>query len=54
MLLNVAYVAFVKKTDLNKNQLNKLKAVSRKALSKAFINKYSILNETKYFSSQIF
>ena len=58
---------FVKKTDfdnklknlsLNKNELNKLskkvKAISTKRLSKHLINKFSILNRAKYFSSGIF
>ena len=56
---------FVKKTDfdnklkeLNKNELNerskKAKAISTKTLTKSLINKFSILNGAKYFSSGIF
>ena len=56
---------FVKKTDfdnklkeLNKNELNerskKVKAISTKTLTKSLINKFSILNGAKYFSSGIF
>ena len=45
----------VKKTDLNKNELNELsknvKAISAKGLTKDLINKFSILNGAKYFSS---
>ena len=48
----------VKKTDLNKNELNelpkKVKAVSTKRLTKDLINKFSTLNGAKYFSSGIF
>ena len=46
-----------KKTDLNKNELNelskKVKAISAKGLTKGLINKSSILNGAKYFSSGI-
>ena len=49
---------FVKKTDLNKNESNKLskkvKALSAKGLRKDLINKFSIFNGSKYFSSGIF
>ena len=49
---------FVKKTDLNKNELNqllkKVKAVSTKELTKDLINKFSILNGAKHFSEGIF
>ena len=49
---------FVKKTNLNKNELNelskKVKAISTKGLTKDLINKCSILNGAKYFSSGIF
>ena len=49
---------FVKKTDLNKNELNqllkKVRAVSTKELTKDLINKFSILNGAKYFSEGIF
>ena len=43
---------------LNENELNKLlkkfKAISTKGLTKKLINKFSILNGAKYFSSGIF
>ena len=46
-------VNFVKKTDLNKNELNelskKVKTISTKRLTKDVINKFSILNGAKYF-----
>ena len=58
---------FAKKTDFdnklknitsNKNELNelskKVKAISKKALTKDLINKFNILNGEKYFSSRIF
>ena len=49
---------FVKKTDLNKNELNelskKVKEISTKSLIKDLINKFSTLNGAKYFSSGIF
>ena len=49
---------FVKKTDLNKNELNQLsknvKAISTKGLTKDLINKFSIFNGAKYFSSGVF
>ena len=49
---------FVKNTDLNKNKLNeiseKVKGRSTKRLTKDLMNKFSILNEAKYFSSGIF
>ena len=58
---------FVKKTDFdnklkdvtsNKNELNelskKVKAISTKGLTKDLIDKFSILNGAKYFSSGIF
>ena len=49
---------FVKKADLNKNELNelskKVKAMPTKGLTKDLINKLSILNTAKYFSSGIF
>ena len=58
---------FVKKTDFDnklkdvtsyKNELNelskKVKAISTKGLRKDLINKFSILKEAKYFSSEIF
>ena len=58
---------FVNKTDFNnklkdvtsnKNELNelpkKVKAISTKGLTKDLINKFSILNGAKYFSSRIF
>ena len=58
---------FVKNTDFdnklkdftsNKNELNelskKVKAISTKRLTKNLINKFSILNGSKYFSSGIF
>ena len=58
---------FVKKTDFdnkltnvtsNKNELNelskKVKAILTKGLTKYLINKFSILNGSKYFSSGIF
>ena len=42
----------------NKNELNeiseKLKAISTKELTKDLINKFSVLNGAKYFSSGIF
>ena len=47
----------------NKNELNKLikltksrkvKAISTKWLTKDFINQFSILNGSKYFSSEMF
>ena len=48
----------VKKTDLNKNELNelttKVKAIPIKVLTKDLINKFSILYGAKYFSSGIF
>ena len=48
----------VKKTDLNKNELNelskKVKAIPTKVLTKDLINKFSILYGAKYFSSGIF
>ena len=60
-------VNFVKKADFdnklkdvtsNKNELNelskKVKAISTKGLTKDLINKFSILNGAKYFSSEIF
>ena len=44
----------VKKTDVNKNELNELskevKAISRKGSTNDMINKFSILNGVKYFS----
>ena len=49
---------FVRKTDLNKIELNelskKVKAVSTKGLTEDLINKFSILNGAKHFSSGIF
>ena len=58
---------FVKNTDFdnklkdvtsNKNELNelskKVRAISTNGLTKDFINKFSILNGAKYFSSGIF
>ena len=49
---------FVKKTDLNKNQFNelsrKVKTTATKGLTKDLINKCSILNGAKYFSSGLF
>ena len=58
---------FLNKTDFNnklkdvtsnKNELNelpkKVKAISTKGLTKDLINKFSILNGAKYFSSGIF
>ena len=58
---------FVKKTDFdnklkdvasNKNELNELsntvKAISTKGLTKDLIDRFSILNGAKYFSSEIF
>ena len=49
---------FVKKTDLNNNELNeiskKVKAVPKKGLAKDLINKISILNGAIYYSSGIF
>ena len=67
-LVNKSDIAnFVKKTDFdnklknftsNKNELNKLsktvKVLSTKELKKDLINKFSILNGAKYFSSGIF
>ena len=51
-------VAKLKNVTSNKNELNvlskKLKAISTKGLTKDLINKFSILNEAKYFSSGIF
>ena len=48
---------FVKKIDLNKNELNELskevKSISTKRLIKDLINKFGILNGAKYFSSGI-
>ena len=48
----------IKKHVIVENQLNelskKLEATSAKSLTKDLINKFSILNVTKYFSSQIF
>ena len=50
----------MKKTVLNKNknELNELskrvKSISTKGLTKDLINKFSILNGAKYFSSGIF
>ena len=48
---------FVKKTHLNKNQLNelpkKVKVISTKGLTKDLRNKFGILNGAKYFSSGI-
>ena len=51
------FTNFVKKVDWNKNELNelkKVKAISTKQLTKDLINKFSILNGAKYFSSGIF
>ena len=49
---------FVKKADLNENELNelskKVKYISAKGLTKDLINKFSILNRAKYFSSRMF
>ena len=58
---------FVKKADFdnkltdvtsNKNEVNelpkKVKAISAKRLTKDLINKFSILNGAKYFSSRMF
>ena len=49
---------FVKKVDLNKNELNelskKVKGASKRVLTTDLINKFSILNGAKYFSSEIF
>ena len=49
---------FVKRPDLNKNELNelskKVKAISMKALSKDLISKFCTFNGAKYFSSGIF
>ena len=49
---------FVENTDLNKNELSelseKVKAKSAKGLTKDVINKFSIFNGAKYFSSEIF
>ena len=46
-------VNFVKKADLNKNELNelskKVKTISTKRFTKDVINKFSILNGAKYF-----
>ena len=63
----IAIANFVNKTDFNnklkdvtsnKNELNelskKVKAISTKGLTKDLINKFSILNRTKCFSSGIF
>ena len=51
-------VNLAKKTDLDKNELNelstKVKAISTKGLTKDLINKFIILNGSKYFSSRIF
>ena len=58
----VDIATYVKKTDFddklknsNKNELNelskKVKAISTKGLTKDLINKFSVLNGTKYFSS---
>ena len=48
----------LKDVTSNKNELNKLskkvKAISTKGLTKDLINKFSILNGAKYFSSGIF
>ena len=48
----------MKKTDVNKNELNELseevKAISTKGLTKNLTNKLSIFNSTKYFSLGIF
>ena len=48
----------IKKHVIVENQLNeltkKLEGTSTKSLTKDLINKFSILNVTKYFSSQIF
>ena len=48
----------VKKTDLNRYELNelskKVKAISTKELTNDLTNKFSILNGAKYFSSGIF
>ena len=50
-------VNFVKKIDLNKNELNelskKIKVISTKGLKKYLINKFSILNGVKYVYSGI-
>ena len=52
------FVKKKKKIDLNKNELNglskKAKAISAKRLTKDLLNKFSILNGAKYFSSRIF
>ena len=46
---------FVKKADLNKNELSKkVKLISTKGLTKDLINKFSILNGAKYFTLGIF
>ena len=57
---------FVNKADFNNklkyvasnknelNELSKVKPISIKRLIKDLIDKFSILNETKYFSSEIF
>ena len=49
---------FENKITLNKNKLNelpkKVKEISTKGLTKDLINKISILNGVKYFSSGIF
>ena len=49
---------FLKKTDINKNELNelskKVKAMLTQGLTKDLINNFSILNGAKYFSSGIF
>ena len=48
----------LKDVTSNKNELNelskKVKAISTKGLTKDLINKFSILNGAKYFSSEIF
>ena len=67
LVTNSDIANFVKKTDFdeklknitsNKNELNeiskKVKAISAKVLTKYLVNKFSILNGAKYFSSGIF
>ena len=55
---NTGFDNKLKDVTSNKNELNGLsknvKAISTKGLTKDLINNFSILNETKYFSSGIF
>ena len=52
------YCDIIRKRDINKSELNelsrKVKAISTNGLTKDLVNKFSILNEGKYFSSGIF